>query len=61
VFAALDEDQSERLEFEEFVRGFFLLSPMASREEKVVFSYKVCFFLGFIPCLFMSIDLRCGW
>ncbi len=41
VFAALDEDGSERLEFEEFCYGFYLLSPMATREEKIQFSYKI--------------------
>lgn len=41
IFVALDEDKSERLEFSEFVNGFYLLSPMASNDEKVRFTFKI--------------------
>ncbi len=41
IFSALDEDKSERLEFAEFVNGFYLLSPMADNEEKVRFTFRI--------------------
>jgi serine/threonine-protein phosphatase 2B regulatory subunit len=41
IFCALDEDKSDKLEFGEFVNGFYLLSPMASKEEKVHFTFRI--------------------
>jgi serine/threonine-protein phosphatase 2B regulatory subunit len=41
IFSALDEDKSEKLEFGEFVNGFYLLSPMATNEEKVRFTFRI--------------------
>ncbi len=41
IFSALDEDKSDRLEFGEFVNGFYLLSPMATNEEKVKFTFRI--------------------
>jgi serine/threonine-protein phosphatase 2B regulatory subunit len=37
----LDEDHSQMLEFDEFVRGFYLLSPKASKAEKINFTFKI--------------------
>ena len=41
IFAALDEDKSETLEFDEFCNGFYLLSPRATKEEKIKFAFKI--------------------
>ena len=41
IFAALDEDESETLEFEEFCNGFYLLSPMSTKSEKVKFTFRI--------------------
>lgn len=41
IFHALDEDGSATLEFNEFVRGFFLLSTRAPKEAKVDFTFRI--------------------
>lgn len=41
IFRALDEDGSDSLEFDEFVRGFYLLSTRASKTDKIAFTFKI--------------------